>query len=143
MPNRVDFYLLKNASPNIMALTACRISEKAYKQGHKIYLLTESPTQKESLNALLWTFQEISFVPHALWEGKLAEDIPVYVGATDTSSLPFQDILINLTQEIPSYYNNFQRVIEIVADQPDTREKAREKFRYYRQQQCNLHSHHL
>ncbi len=38
---------------------------KAYKNGHKILIKTETNQSVEKINALLWTFTQNSFIPHA------------------------------------------------------------------------------
>jgi DNA polymerase-3 subunit chi len=50
---------------------------------------------------------------------------------------------LNLTKAVPPHYDAFQRIIEIVCEEETQRESAREKYRYYRQQQCQLSSHSL
>ena len=62
---KVDFYLL-GAGHNSHALFACRLAEKVWRLGHRVYLLAADPPAANELDDLLWTFSQGSFVPHAL-----------------------------------------------------------------------------
>lgn len=63
---RVDFYLLASDQPDARWLVACRLLEKAYAKGHKVYVLCNNKQDAELLDELLWTFKEDSFIPHNL-----------------------------------------------------------------------------
>src|SRR5205085_678425 len=41
-----------------------RLLERACAQGHRIVIRAASPERVEHLNALLWTYDEASFLPH-------------------------------------------------------------------------------
>ncbi len=138
MPPRTDFYLLKQVDEHTQLLTACRIIEKAYLQSHTIYICCEDEKQAILLDKLLWEFKDISFIPHN------TSDAPVVIGYAELHPPQVShDILVNLAQNIPDFFNNYQRIIEIIPENPETREKGREKYRFYRENHCELHSHHL
>lgn len=42
----------------------CRLTEKAYTLGHRIYIQTESDQQSKLLDDLLWQYEASSFIPH-------------------------------------------------------------------------------
>jgi len=137
MPPRADFYLLKQADEHTQLMNACRIIEKAYLKSHQIYVFCADQIQADTLDKLLWEFKDISFIPHNI------SDAPVWIGYAESPFPHFSDILINLAQNIPDFFNHFQRIIEIIPENPKSRENAREKYRFYRENQCELHSHHL
>ena len=67
MPSiRVDFYLLPSYQNDARWLIACRLLEKAYAKGHKVYVLCNNQQDAELLEDLLWTLKEESFIPHTL-----------------------------------------------------------------------------
>lgn len=145
---RTDFYLLKSSSDADMdanehtrLLTACRIIEKAYVQSHKIYIFCTDKKQAEILDKLLWDFKDISFIPHA--QNPNTSDAPVLIGDSTSPPPEFCDILINLADAVPDFFKHFQRIIEVIPENSESRQKAREKYRFYREQQCELHSHNL
>jgi DNA polymerase-3 subunit chi len=52
-----------------------------------------------------------------------------------------EGVLVNLTNQIPSFYQQFSRVIEIVFSDPAAQQAARDRFRQYREQGCELNTH--
>lgn len=139
---RVDFYLLANEAVVSQMSTACRLIEKAYQAGLKVYIHTHTIEQASQLDVMLWTFRDISFVPHALYESEAALDASVIIGHTQQPSEPY-DLLVNLTDTIPDFYQQFKRVIEIVANHDEAKQLARAHYKYYKDAGCELHSHQL
>lgn len=130
---RIDFYLL--AAGEKPTSFACRLAEKAYRQGHRVYLLTDSAAEACSLDQLLWTFRQGSFVPHAVFAEETeadAADHPVGIGWGPVP-VTFDDVLINLSSKVPEGFERFQRVVELVDVEASARELSRERFRCYRQ----------
>jgi DNA polymerase-3 subunit chi len=54
-----------------------------------------------------------------------------------------QDVLVNLSGTIPSFFSRFDRVAEIVPEVESTRESARENYRQYKSKGYPLHYHKL
>lgn len=136
---RADFYIMNPGDEP--QRFACSLANKAWKQGHRLHILAASRDQAQALDELLWTFHDISFLPHALL-GEEAGPVPVTIGwpgqAQDEG-----DVLINLSAELPEQAGAFQRVAEVVAADEDQRRRARERYRRYREQGFELHSHDL
>ena len=61
---RVDFYVVSDASPEARLQVAARLTEKAQRQGHSLFINTSSESEAEALDELLWTFRPASFIPH-------------------------------------------------------------------------------
>ncbi|RMD71727.1 MAG: DNA polymerase III subunit chi [Gammaproteobacteria bacterium] len=129
MTGRVDFYLLEEGDP---LLLACRLAEKAYEAGLRVYILVSSPEEAKVLDDLLWTFKPNSFLPHAL-EG----DAPILIGTRPPEGEV--DVLINLTPSLPPLEKRFPRILEVV--DAGGREKARERYRVYKEKGYALHTH--
>ncbi|MDF9392497.1 MULTISPECIES: DNA polymerase III subunit chi [Methylococcus] len=128
---RVDFYLLP-ASESVLPY-ACRLTEKAYRQGHKVFLATDTDEEAAQLDDLLWTFRQGSFVPHSAVTGHTAAGpCPVAVGRQPPAG--FNDVMINLGSTVPEAFRRFRRVIELVGPDDAARALKREHFRYYRSQ---------
>ena len=143
MTPRVDFYLCEHLSPDAHLRTVCRIVDKAYKQQHHILVCCTDKRESQILDQLLWTFHDISFIPHEIWQHK-STDVPIII--YDNSHEPPEqchDILINLSNSVPTFMTKFQRIIEIVSAQPEARQLARERYRNYRELGCDLHSHQI
>ena len=133
---RADFYILTGpASP---ARLACTIANKAWQQGRRVHISTASREEAVKMDDLLWTFHDISFLPHALADETGAEQACITIGWPD-STLPDRDVLINLTAQAPDLEGKFARIIEIVA--PEAKQQARERYRQYRDRGFELHNH--
>lgn len=128
---QVDFYILAGSSVNARHVFACRLAEKAYQLGHKVYVYTASAPEATLMDELLWTFRAGSFLPHAVYPTTEEPYPSVLVGCTEGPA-HHSDVLINLTQEVPPFFDRFARVAELVDDQ--TKQAARERFRIYREQ---------
>lgn len=137
---RIDFYVLKEGGSNGRDLLTCRLAEKAFQHGHRVYIHTESAAQSRHLDDLLWIFRAGSFVPHGL--RKQAGQVPVLIserGEPDSHA----DVLINLAADVPLFFSRFARVAEVV-DQNDTCLQAgRERYRFYKERGYQLASHTL
>lgn len=153
----IDFYVQENSKPNARQLLACKITEKAYKQGRKIYIHTDSEQQTSSMDKLLWTFRGGSFIPHAAASQNTApqnkalqtannkqddENIPVLIGhEAEPQCTP--DVLINLSHEVPGFFSRFERVIELVTEDAEQKQKGRERYKFYRDRGYELRNHTL
>ena len=100
-PIRVDFYLLASDQPDARWLVACRLLEKAYYKGHKVYVFCDNQQDAEYLDELLWTFRDDSFIPHNL-QGEGPEPPPPIQIGYDQEPRGFNDILLNMSQH-PSF----------------------------------------
>jgi len=139
---RVDFYILPGRQAGSRSLLGCRLAEKAYGLGHTVYIHTASPEQAQHLDELLWTFRQGSFVPHALHPDADNEVPPVLIG-WQPDPLVNATLLINLSEEAPAFLERFERVAELVDQDEKTLDTSRDKFRRYRTQGCELHTHKL
>jgi DNA polymerase-3 subunit chi len=129
---RIDFYVLTSVEPNARYLTACRLAEKAYRLGHRVYVQTESAQADVILDDLLWTFRQNSFVPHERWPNDGNADVPVLLGHDEAPDF-LADVLINLGEQIPGAFDRFDRLVEIVDQDGPTRTAGRRRFRHYRE----------
>lgn len=139
----VDFYLVHETSLSNCYRTICRLIDKAYQQQRRVYVNSNSVEEAKVLDDLLWTFRDDSFIPHEIcYANSPAPTVPVQIGH---ALIPthHDDVLINLQSEIPDFFNQFQRVLEVVVNDDNAREISRKKFRFYRQHDCVLTSHDL
>lgn len=137
---RVDFYLLTNEEPEAIGLLACRLIEKAYQRGHRVYVHCKDKHAAEHLDELLWTYKDDSFIPHNL-HGEGPEPPPPVQLGFDKEPRGFNDILINMADSIPTYATRFARVIELVEAKEEAKAISREHYREYRAKGCQLHLH--
>jgi DNA polymerase-3 subunit chi len=133
---RIDFY---QTSGDEHAF-ACRLIDMVYRKGHQIYVHTSAEEQAKTLNEQLWTFKEDSFVPHSLHSE--AMDVPIKIGF-DHEPEEHQDVLINLSGQIPHFFSRFDRVAEIVPVDQNSRKSARENYAYYKERGYVLNYHEI
>jgi DNA polymerase-3 subunit chi len=144
---RVDFYLLNNDPAGGRDTTAlkdvavCRLTNKAFLLGHRVYIHAADTEQAQRLDALLWTFSAGSFIPHA-FAPDADDTLPVVLGQ-DEPPEAFDDVLITLAPDVPAYFSRFRRVAEVVGDSDEDKRLARERFRFYRERGYELQTHHL
>lgn len=141
-PIRVDFYLLSSTEQTAFGLFACRLIEKAYQRGHRIYIHCNNQTDAERLDELLWTYKDDSFIPHNL-QGEGPEPPPPVQIGFEKEPRGFNDVLINLADSIPPFFSRFKRVIELVAADEEAKLISRNHYRDYRNKGCELHTHNI
>ena len=136
---KIDFYILNESHSSARLQLACRLIEKAYKQKHRIYIHTENSNDAHQLDELLWTYREDSFLPHNLLGDGPEPAPPIQIGFTQPPE-KHRDILINLAHQVPEFHIQFNRILELVDQNPIDQESARERFRFYRNQQFSIRS---
>ena len=138
--NRVDFYILP---PNAVTdRFVCTIANKAWQNGNNIYIRTDDRETAVLLDNLLWTYNDISFLPHALSDGSDHGKNPILIGWNEQFPEQYQ-VMINLAEDIPATTDKFTRIIEIVAGNNQDRQAARNRYRNYRDRGYELHDHML
>jgi DNA polymerase III subunit chi len=137
---RVDFYVLEQADEQARLRLACRLAEKAWSQSQKVLLLAAGADEARTLDEMLWTFRDRSFVPHEIYSPGQAPRTAVLI--SDGNALPAQaDVLINLCDAVPEGLERYARVVEPLDGDPARRQSGRERFRFYREHSMNPESH--
>ncbi len=137
---RVDFYILEDNAADARQRFACRLAEKAWQQGNKVYIHTGDPALSARFDDMLWSFSQGSFVPHSLDNEQNAEEVDVHIGHSEEPQ-HHDEVLINLDSEVPLFFSRFQRVAEVIDGNEDNRRVGRERFRFYRERGYPLESH--
>lgn len=136
---KVDFYVIDNANYQQSLLTICQLIEKAYHQQQSIYVHASSAEEASRLDDLLWTFRDDSFLPHSLYDQ--SDEFPASIQIGCGEIVPKHQLLINLSKEIPGFYQQFEQLIEIVFSDPTVQQLARERYRQYREQGNDITTH--
>lgn len=138
---RVDFYILGPGN-NSRDKLACALAGKAMGQGLNVHIHTDDRETAVVMDDLLWTFRDISFIPHGLADERDLNYTPVCIGWNGMNP-DNREILINLGTEIPEFAGSFARVMEIVVSDDDSRSQSRDHYRRYRDMGFEMHSHEL
>lgn len=139
---KIDFYILTETTEKARLLFACRLIEKAYKQHFSLYIHTENETLAHAVDELLWTYRDDSFLPHHLIGEELNPPPPIQIGFGQPPQHK-RDILLNLSQQIPTFYLQFSRVLELVINTPEQQQIARLRYRSYRDASHPIQTHKL
>ena len=140
---RVDFYVLTNKNSQQERFHfACRLVEKAVKQGNRVLIATDDEQSSENINTLLWSFSPESFVPHAIVGSEAAQTAPVVI-SHDTDDEAHHDVMVNLGLGLPEYFSRFKRVSEIVVQEQSVLEATRKNYSWYQQRGYPLNTHKL
>ena len=144
---RVDFYILPETGREAGAVErfACRVTARAWTAGNRAHLHTASEHMAQIMDDLLWTFRDISFIPHERYAGDSGDkpETPVTIGHARQPP-PGVDLIINLDHAIPDFAPKAKRIIEIAGGAADHRQQARQRYRQYRaSDEYELHDHRI
>jgi DNA polymerase-3 subunit chi len=140
------FYLLNTSQPRERYLVACRVAEKAYKLGERVFILTSSAEETRTLDNLLWSFKQGSFIPHAIVDDASQQadkqlDNTVLIG---TNSLTTNaTVLINLSTESPENIETFERIAEFIDQDVQIKQAGRQRYKAYQSKNFQLKTHKL
>ncbi|MFY1966372.1 DNA polymerase III subunit chi [Achromobacter xylosoxidans] len=132
---RIDFAF---GAPDRLRM-ACQVVRKRYLAGQRLVVYCKEGSRLAAFDRMLWAFDDTSFVPHVLANDPLAAETPVILTAGDpwqaaqaavADGQP-QPWLLNLDDACPPGFDAFERLLEIVSDDPDDKLAARQRWRAY------------
>ena len=135
---RIDFYQL-DSTRHRSDRVVCQLCQKAYDNQQNTLLLTQNPEQTAYLDKQLWVFSDDSFVPHDT-ERVAGFDTPILLNDKPQADCNRQ-LLINLTDEIPENFAQYERIIELVTD--DNKQSARRHYSFYKERGYPLNHYNL
>ncbi|MDE0754063.1 MAG: DNA polymerase III subunit chi [Woeseiaceae bacterium] len=141
--SKIDFYVLRDRGELARQQFACKLAEKAYRLENSVHIQVADQASEKTLDELLWTFRDGSFVPHeVLASSGATAHVPVTIGY---DKLPEKepDLLINLGITIPDNAAAFPRVAEVVTSDDDSLAQSRQRFVQYRDKGHSLDTHKL
>ncbi len=111
---------------------ACRLLRKASASGARL-VVTGEPRLLRELDATLWSFSALDFVPHGLVEALGATQLQhtAVILAANPADAPHRQVLVNLGDEMPQGFEDFERVIEVVTGDEGDRGRARQRWKHY------------
>lgn len=116
----------------------CRLLRKAWRAGNRVWV-AGSVDQLARLDAMLWAFEPGEFIPHLrIRAGQAVAPLlaatPIWLGDTPADLPPDAapcNVLVNLGPGIASGFDQFARVIDIVAESADEVSAGRQRWRNY------------
>ena len=133
---------------------ACRITQKAYDQGLKVFVQSDDRNVSQQMDSLLWTFSRESFIPHCIRDTpeRSWEDYPVQLGSLQTGNSGHgegqfdefcADVVVNLADTPSDVIFGFPRIVDLVSGEQTDRIAGRERFRMYREKGLQPNTHKL
>ena len=110
---------------------AAALIAKACAQKKPLLVYAPDPQVAGALDRALWVGNPIGFVPHVRADSPLAAETPVII-ADKLDQLPQDERLLNLSGEVPPGFSRFTSLIEVVSEEPEVRQPARERFKFYK-----------
>lgn len=127
------FYILNKAED--LKISVCKIIKEYYKKKYKIFVSTCNNDLVNELNNLLWTFEQISFIPHCTTKN-YDKDSPILLSGRDsfpkTINLKEYDVWLNLDDEVEENYTDFEIILEIVSQNEEQRILSRKRYLNYK-----------
>lgn len=139
---RIDFYILNQEDFKSKLHFTCKIIQKIHDLNLKVLVRTPDSAKSEIMDRLLWTFRQNSFIPHTIFstDGVLWTDYPIQI--SHEHHCPDEaNVLINLQEETDEEYLKYERIVELVGNNQEDKINARKRYRYYRDQGIEPHSH--
>tara|TARA_B100001013_G_scaffold241313_1_gene148967 strand:+ start:259 stop:693 length:435 start_codon:yes stop_codon:yes gene_type:complete len=126
------FYILNKAED--LKISVCKIIKEYYKKKYKIFVSSRSNDLVNELNNLLWTFEQISFIPHCTIKN-YDKNSPILLSGKDSFpekvNLKQYDVWLNLDDEMEENYTDFEIIIEIVSQNEEERMLSRKRYLNY------------
>lgn len=136
---RIEFHF--NAPERLQY--ACRLLRKAHAQNLRVGVVGSAPSLRQ-LDAALWTFSAVDFLPHSSpADSPEVQSASAILLSEDPALCAGREVLVNLGDEVPAGFAQFQRLIEIVAVDDHWRMTARQRWKHYTAQGYDLLQHDL
>lgn len=137
MPD-ISFYILPTNSDQGRFQFACKLAEKVYRTTKKVYILTNTETQSQKLDDLLWSFRAGSFVPHHVYSKSTPTiENRVLIGSSNAPE-NWQQTIINLSGQCPENLQQSERILEILDNDDTIKQSGRQRYRQYQHSGFNI-----
>lgn len=140
---KVDFYLLQEGPRDALLTLVCRVANKVYQSKLTGIVMVPDAECAARLDDLMWSYEQGGFLPHGRVGDGPANNPPPIVISHDQQCEYTRDVLISLLEQIPEDYTRFRRIAEVVGAGAEDKAKARDRYRLYRDQGCQLDTHEM
>jgi len=118
-------------TPNALTHQVCMQAAYFYRSNQKVYIYTKDQSQAHNIDEMLWAFEPESFVAHNLVGEGPRGGSPVEISWQNPTSR--RPVLINLTDTVPNFANQFSTVIDFVPTDETLKQQARDRYRTCKQ----------
>ncbi|MCD2450300.1 DNA polymerase III subunit chi [Methylicorpusculum oleiharenae] len=139
----VSFYILEQETEQEKYIFACKLIEKAYRQGQFSFVLTKDDRQSQIMDDLLWSFRPGSFIPHDKMPATAKANTPrVLIGKAPPTD-DQQTLLVNLSENCPDMDSQNARIIEIIENDETAKAVGRARYKQYQSAGFSIETHRL
>lgn len=109
----------------------CRLLRKGAAQKSRLFVVAEKD-MVERLDSALWALSPIDFVSHCVGlDNALLSRYSSVIIADALRPQPGVRTAVNLQPDVPAHFDHFERLIEVVSDDPSDRAEARVRWKKY------------
>lgn len=119
------------AADRLQAAAAWLMQFRAQKIPAVALIYAPNAKVAERFDHLLWAQPATSFLPHCRADSPLAAETPILI-ASNLDSLPQEERLLNLSDELPPGFSRFENLVEIISQDDAVRLPARDRVKFYR-----------
>lgn len=146
--SQVDFYILGNRVADGPLKFVSRLCQKLVGLDKTAVIHCDNESHIDKLDDLLWSYLPSSFIPHQRVDDGTSESVKnnpivLYYGLQLKQSLIDCDVLISLTANSHPEFGQFSRIVEVVDNDPDEKQQARQRYQFYQQHNAVINTHHI
>jgi len=106
----------------------CELTDRFYNEGAKVLVYVPDEEEAAKLDAMLWTFKQNSFIPHARLEEATEPIIePVLIVGDDPGGREGEVLIIVTDGALPAWYACCPRICDFVPGWDEAAKKAARK----------------
>ena len=133
---KIQFVITNDDLKNTMNLIS-KLIHFYYKNKNKILVLFDSQSECELLDEILWSYDEISFTPHNIYNKANLSLAPVLISYKDLiPPISRYNMLINFSDIVLNQYSRFTEISEIVMPDANRKIVSRNHYKFYKN--CGL-----
>ena len=129
---QIEFYSVDDEENKLPYSHLTEVVKRGYRKSQKVFIHTDDKRMAEKIDEMLWTHDAKSFLPHQLVGEDENIKPPIEIGCGQEPTIQ-PDILINLATEVPLFFSHFKWVFEYAFGDDENKEKARDRFKFYRE----------
>ncbi len=138
---RIDFYLLAEQTLDARLLALCKLTSKAVTNGYRVSIQVEDDGEAQACDEWLWSYKPESFLAHHRVGDGAFIAAPVLISLQTLAES--DGVCVNISKRQPQGLAQFQRVLEVVGNDEASKQAARLRWQYYKQQGFSLEKHDL
>lgn len=129
----VAFYRVEEGTPGAVDAAVPALIQPFLEAGQRVLIRCSSPERRDRLNALLWAYSDVSFLPHGVAEDGHGERQPVFLAGGDENPneakvLVFLDLGTKTWPDV-SGLEQFTHVLDLFRNADQQVQVARQRWK--------------